>query len=571
MAFLKATMTSEESDQTMALDALSTTYDMANAQINAPKTAPNVGVYFPGYYHYFGKKRSNDKPPTSPASEHIAPPLPSPFPSNGILRAHVIKAESCLLTAVIQLLQESVMSYVKCGVNLRRAYVSYSFVWQQYKAMGESYKKYMDSDTVSGVQFGIGSLHLVMSALPGKLLKAISVLGWKPDKKLGFSLLNECAVNKRIRSPMATVMLLAYYSATTSFAPQILSDTYIKPAMETLLEAQQDYPNSAVYLFLAGRISRLGLDLPLSTRSFLYAADMTRNDWAEAPVSNACQYEIVLNHMITGNWEHAASSFESLCDQKYWSSAFCKYMQGACLEMLGKRPEAILAFAQVPSLVVKKMGDRMGEMDSYALRKVQAFQTSGYQDMDYYVPALEFMCIWNLFHYMDRLQLEQCHRAVNKALEAIQIEEQEQYDLRCQELAPESPPPDHFDQRATLLLIKSSIQNVAGLSEENTILLNWIVDHKECFVSDSWVVPFALWEAGVTAWQIDNKNRSRYLWEMALGHSKYDFEYRLAVRLSLVLARAEELGFAEPTPQPVDNKKRFSISLPAMTSRASMQ
>lgn len=83
---------------------------------------------------------------------------------------------------------------------------------------------------------------------------------------------------------------------------------------QTLLEAQRYYPNSALYLYFAGRISRIALDLSLSTQSFLYAADMTKKDWAEVPVANACSYEMALNHMITGNWEQAASAL------KYYAS-----------------------------------------------------------------------------------------------------------------------------------------------------------------------------------------------------------------------------------------------------------
>ena len=263
--------------------------------------------------------------------------------------------------------------------------------------------------------------------------------------------------------------------------------------METLLEAQRYYPNSALYLFFAGRISRLALDLSLSTQSYLYAAEMTKNDWAELAVANACRYEIAINHMVTGNWEQAADSFEHLCDEKYWSPAFCKYMQGSCLEMTGNRSAAILAFAQVPRLVVKKLGGRMSDIDAYALRKVQLYQTSGYQDLDYHTPALEFMCIWNLFHFMDKPRLDRCLKVVDNALETIQIQEQEEYDKRSQELAPETPPPDHFDQRATLLLVKASIQNVKGDPAENTIILNWIIDHKQSFEGESWVVPYALW------------------------------------------------------------------------------
>ncbi|KAI9494554.1 hypothetical protein BDB00DRAFT_882781 [Zychaea mexicana] len=507
----------------MALNVLNTTYSLAKAQLDATKKTSRISGYFSGYYNYF--KRDSGSSPTSTASPSSDISTP-----NGILRAHVVKAECCLLIAVLQLLQESVMSYVKCGLNLRRAYASYNFVWQKYKAMGDDACKYMDRDTISGVQFGIGSVHFVLSALPAKIWKAISVLGWKPDKELGFKLLKECADNKRIRSSMATVMLLAYYATAASFTPQILSEQYTKIAMETLLEAQRYYPNSALYLFFAGRISRLALDLSLSTQSYLYAAEMTKNDWAETAVANACRYEIAVNHMITGNWNEAASSFEQLHKEKYWSPAFCKYMQGSCLEMAGNRSAAILAYAEVPRLVVKKLGGRMSDIDAYALRKVQLFQSSGYQELDLHVPILEFMCIWNLFHFMDKPRLDYCLRSVNKALETIQIQEQEEYDKRSQELAPETSPPDHFDKRATLLLVKAALQNVKGNDPaENTIILNWIIDHKDNLATESWVVPYALWEAGVACWNVNNRNRSRHVWEMALEFSSYDFEYRLAV------------------------------------------
>lgn len=42
------------------------------------------------------------------------------FLPNGVLRANVVKAESCLLMGMLQMTQESVVGYVKCGLNLRR-------------------------------------------------------------------------------------------------------------------------------------------------------------------------------------------------------------------------------------------------------------------------------------------------------------------------------------------------------------------------------------------------------------------------------------------------------------------
>ncbi|KAI9300997.1 hypothetical protein BJ944DRAFT_243681 [Cunninghamella echinulata] len=438
-----------------------------------------------------------------------------------------------------------------------------SIVWQEYKKMGSEHPKYMDSNTVSGVQFGIGAVHLVLSALPAKVLKAVSVLGWKPDKKLGFEMLQECSKSKRVRSSMAIIMLLAYYSLATSVAPQLLSDKYTKAAMETLLEAQRYYPNSALYLFFAGRISRLALDLPLSTQSYLYAAEISKNEWAEVAVSNSCKFEIATNHMITGNWEMAANDFQYLCEQNYWSAAFCKYAQGACLEMLGLRTEAILAFAEVASLVVKRLGGRMSDIDTYVLRKVQAFQVSGYQDLDFYSPALEFMCMWNQLSFIDRNLLQQHLASIEKALSVLQAREDEEYSIRMREIAPDAPLPDHYDQRAALLLIRASIQHVLGDYSSSTVHLNWIIDHKQNITQDTWTVPFALWEAGISCWNLNRQERSRYLWDMAVGYSKFDFEHRFSLRLNIALSKCEEHGYKSVAPP--GQKKRFSISIPSLT------
>lgn len=42
------------------------------------------------------------------------------FMPNGALRAHVIKAECGLLMAIVHLTQETVIGYLKTGLNLRR-------------------------------------------------------------------------------------------------------------------------------------------------------------------------------------------------------------------------------------------------------------------------------------------------------------------------------------------------------------------------------------------------------------------------------------------------------------------
>lgn len=98
------------------------------------------------------------------------------FILNGALRAHVVRSECCLLMAMLHLHQETVVGYLKAGLNLRRgkcqiapvcviprllihliidiAYSSYSLVWQEYKRMGQEFNTYMDKNTISAIQFG---------------------------------------------------------------------------------------------------------------------------------------------------------------------------------------------------------------------------------------------------------------------------------------------------------------------------------------------------------------------------------------------------------------------------------
>lgn len=108
-----------------AIDVLTTAYSIANAQIDAA-TKKTVGnsVYqaMSSYYHYIKFARGSGGLPASPkpATMKSIRNEGVTFIPNGVLRAHVAKAECCLQIAILQLLQENVMGYIKCGLNLRR-------------------------------------------------------------------------------------------------------------------------------------------------------------------------------------------------------------------------------------------------------------------------------------------------------------------------------------------------------------------------------------------------------------------------------------------------------------------
>ncbi|CAO3662686.1 unnamed protein product [Umbelopsis ramanniana] len=547
MAFLIAAMSASEHDINVALETLANAYIIANAQISATKK-PFSQVFSSYYRNMTSTGLPNGQPPTTQQDLQEEARSQSEFLSNGTMRAHVIVAESCLQTAILQFLQESIVSYMKGALNLKRSYKSYNLAWIEYKKMGSEAHKLLDEDTISGIQFGIGSIHLLLPMLPPKVLKVVAAFGWTPDRPLGLSMLRECAVNKRVRAPLAASMLLAYYSILTTFAPQVLAADNIQPAIEILLESQQAYPNSSFFLFFAGYTSRLTKNITLASQSFEFAKDIAQGELAEVEVRLLSQYELCYNYLMSADWTKAATAFSELQKEKYWSEAFCKFAYGACLEILGERTEAILAFAEVPSLVPAKARSKMSGLDAYAIRKVETFQESGYQDMDLTTAALEILCINNLFSMMETNTLYDCLKHVDKALECIVDREKQEYEIRMRELAPGTPPPNYFDQRGTLLLIKASILNALHYYRDSILHLNWIIDHDMAYKHEKWIVPFACWEAGVTTWGLDEKSKSLAFWDRAISYGKYDFEYRLTLRLTLAIDRAEEMGVQRLVP-----------------------
>lgn len=288
------------------------------------------------------------------------------------------------------------------------------------------------------------------------------------------------------------IRLLTYYSILSAFAPQLYAKELMGPAVECLVDAQKNHPRSCFFLFYAGRISRIARNIPLSTQSFTFAVESSQGEWAQVAMTQMGNYEIGFNAALQLDWQTAATYFEKLSQDKYdWSPAFCQYFIGACRGMLGKRTESILAFAQVPQLA--KEQSQKSCIDTYVEQKVEFFQKSGYQDLDLSLPGLELLLVWNVFDEMEKPALNGCLLIVQATLELIYEREKLEYNIRLQELVPTSSPPDYYDQRAILLLIKASVLNALKRHQDSIAHLNWIIDHKHHIKSQNWIIPFAYW------------------------------------------------------------------------------
>lgn len=99
---------------------LTETYQFANGQISAAYAYKPLKDKMSDYItNLMGTNTTGLPNKTAPISPEKLKTQPDFIP-NGALRAHVIKSECCLLMAMVYLKQETVVGYLKCGLNLRR-------------------------------------------------------------------------------------------------------------------------------------------------------------------------------------------------------------------------------------------------------------------------------------------------------------------------------------------------------------------------------------------------------------------------------------------------------------------
>ncbi|KAI7822525.1 hypothetical protein BC939DRAFT_397920 [Gamsiella multidivaricata] len=477
-------------------------------------------------WSYFGYKDTSAKSKQSSPSR--TPPPPPKHMTNGEIRARVVRAESLLLTSLILLLQESIMSYLKAGLNLRKGYKSYETIWAELKTMGDEANTLVDNNTLGGVYFGLGTINIVLASMPAKILRIISSFGYTGDKAFGFDLISKCIATKGIRSPLGSLMFLSYYIILAGFAPSVLGETNIPIADKILKEALNDYKESAFFLYFEGRNCRLKGSIKESTAAFELASSKATIEWG-SELQRLCDYELGLNCAIAMQWTEAATYFDRLVKENYWSRVFFLYFKAAALEASGRKPEAVEIYQTIPGLVSRKFGGRTILVEQYVTRKVKLFEQTGFDDTN--LPTLEILLIWNAFASMTPEVLTS-----SLALVDAQISK--------------SRGKSSLDSLAVLKTIKGAILHQLGRHKEGTECLVWVIDLPTGKIAEEkWVVPFACWEAGVGSW-IEDKDlkgdrrwvRAKALWDKAVGYSGYEFEFRLSIRIHAAMIRIQELS-----------------------------
>ncbi|KAI8050882.1 hypothetical protein BDF22DRAFT_693816 [Syncephalis plumigaleata] len=448
---------------------------------------------------------------------------------NSELRDNVIVAESVLLIALVQLLQENVIGFIKAGLNLRKGYKQFEALWQEIEEYGGLDTSLIDRHTLSAVSFGIGTINVVLSALPAKFLRMVSVLGYVGNREVGFKMLNACLEEQGLRSPLALMFLIFYYAALVPFAPEVLEPINGQKADKYIEYANTHYPGSPFYGVLIARYARQRRQLDKAVEDLTAISNVPwteRKHYKSTPLAlkswealyHLCSYELGMTELYRLNFAKAAEHYKNLAEVQYWSQTTCRYLQAVCMEAAGDVEGAELAFKQVKEIPLRKYNGRVISSDQYVLRKAKARDENKQRgiERDSWRSVLEVIVIWNGHTCMQRGQIEKCRDWAEEALKTAS-----------------------GDDRGVTLWISGCMLKELGEYDQADERLSQAIKCKMHL--DTLVGPFARYEQGVVAWLRGNKEAAKKHWSKAQTESSgYTFEFRLALRLHLCHMGMEE-------------------------------
>ncbi|KAG5498872.1 hypothetical protein JKF63_03161 [Porcisia hertigi] len=261
------------------------------------------------------------------------------------LECDVIYADALLIRSIGQLMMNS---YIKGGINLRKAWGCYHNLIQQVERDTENRIPY---ELKMCIKYGTGTFYAFLALVPANLMKLLSIIGFISDRDLGEQYLIEVFESNTIRSPFAALVLCTLYL----FLPTGLGDVEVSlsRARHVLETMNARYPTNTYfhgyanfYFRKKGEVEsalssitraaenaeRVGL-VPLLIK-YLYADTLFMDQqWFEARE----QYRKILEHLAQTN-------------EKFAYTGQVVLSMAACYVMQDKEKEALIWFKKVGSM-----------------------------------------------------------------------------------------------------------------------------------------------------------------------------------------------------------------------------
>ncbi|XP_029638641.1 tetratricopeptide repeat protein 39A isoform X1 [Octopus sinensis] len=308
--------------------------------------------------------------------------------------AELCYAEALLIRAMLTFVQdENLISFVKGGLKIRECYKTYkdcSKMLQQRNCPNDKHKAHFES----GVCMGIGSFNLMISMLPGKILRLLEFVGFTGYKNEGLIELDKGSqLHTSLRGPLCSIILVAYHTVVSFVLG--LGDGDVDYAAKVLKPCIKTYPKGALFLFFSGRVEVVRANIDEAVMKFEESIE-SQSEWRQ--FHHLCYWELMWCHCYKNDWLIAMKYAERLCRESRWSKATYTYQKASFLMMCENPTEDTTThleylLGEVPKLKQRIAGKSL-PIEKFAVCKANRFFSQGGKLT---LPGLELLYVWNGF------------------------------------------------------------------------------------------------------------------------------------------------------------------------------
>ncbi|XP_046377021.1 tetratricopeptide repeat protein 39C-like isoform X1 [Haliotis rufescens] len=469
------------------------------------------------------------------------------------IQRQVIVADSLLYQAILVFTNQDIASYVKGGWYLRKAWKLYEKVHKEILDLSEKQARakiekmtnslpsntnqnsvYVHDSATDGndnelteevlsrlcgaVNFGYGTFQLCISMVPPKILKLIEFLGFEGDREAGLGSLEYTSHSKDMKAPLATLGLLWYHTVLRPFFALDGANSFCAGTAEAeniIAEKENDFPNSALFLFFRGRIHRLRKENDLSLGMYQKALEEAAG---QREIELMCLYEISWCNLLKLRWSDTLEGFTRLRAESKWSKAYYSYLMSVCLGAQGDVDKAYEILKEVPGLVKKKNN----QIEAFVGRRAEKFKKVPPTQEQCRLLTLELVFLWHA--------LPTCtHEELKPMLDVCDMQTDHKiYHLKC--------------------LVEGSIYKELGEEEMAVQCLKEALARHQGIKDDYHVPAFTLFELASIYMKTPEMvgEAKACLQKIKDNFKDYDFENRLTVRVNNALKelkrRSQEAG-----------------------------
>ncbi|XP_073953356.1 tetratricopeptide repeat protein 39B-like [Choristoneura fumiferana] len=330
--------------------------------------------------------------------------------------AELCYAEALLLQAMMTIMEgEDLTGLIKGTLKVKNCYNSYKDCAKILaRKQWESERSRVHFH--SGVRLGTATFNVMISLLPPRIISLLEFVGFSGNKQYGLSELVAGMRSAGLRAVLCELTLLAYHLVICHF---IGASGDLDICQEILDKELKLYPDGVWFLLFKGRLELMRGMFNPAIVTYNVAID-SQDMWLQ--FRHVCYWEIMWVNGLKMEWRQAASYANRLMEESSWSRTIYTYTKAALLLQLGDamtpaERQQCTELMRNASYYKQRIAGKSLPMEKFMIKRCSRYRAQGGRLV---LPALELLCLWNMFQILARDERAAQH--VLKLIEATRDE-----------------------------------------------------------------------------------------------------------------------------------------------------